>query len=298
MRTLARMAFALLIGCAPDFGVDASRVSAARLLAVQGTPAEAAPGAPVSYTALVAVPEGVTDVPMPIWRFCTAPKPAAENDVVSPMCLDAASLVNAGTGIRIVAAVPSDACARFGPDTPPGDFRPRDPDVTGGYYQPLRVDLPDASPLFHLSRLLCGLAGAPDEVVRLFASEYVPNENPHLEPLRAVIDGAETSLRAVPRGARVELTASWPASDAEHYVAFDPALQALVTRREAMRVAWYTDAGELATESSGRAGDDSETTVANVWSAPSRSGAARLWVVLRDDRGGLDFETYDVSMTP
>lgn len=40
-------------------------------------------------------------------------------------------------GPELTAPLPLDACARFGPDPPPGNARPRYPDATGGFYQPL-----------------------------------------------------------------------------------------------------------------------------------------------------------------
>ena len=61
-----------------------------------------------------------------------------------------------------------------------------------------------------------------------------------------------------------------------------------------MRVAWYVSAGQLDTESTGRAEDDLALSTSNRWLAPSNAGAAKLWIALRDSRGGVDFAAYDL----
>jgi hypothetical protein len=288
---------ATLIACRPNLGAEEALVTSTRILAVVADPPEARPGSLATYRGLVASPGGTEAAAPLVWRWCLAPKPLAENDVVSTACLAGPSLAPAGMGPRITAPTPGDACALFGPDTPPGGFRPRDPDGTGGYYQPLRVDLTGVAPTFMLARIRCNLANAPAEVAGAYANDYVPNANPHLLPLGVTIDGSPAALDAIPKGARVTLEASWPEGDAESYVYFDPASQALVTRREAMRVAWYASAGTFDAESTGRGEGDPSTTSTNAWTAPG-SGTAYLWLVLRDSRGGGDFAEYQVNVRP
>jgi hypothetical protein len=192
----------MLMGCRPNLGPEDSLVTSTRILAVKADPPEAKPGTQVTYKALVASPRGTETHAVIVWRWCVAPKPLAENNVVSSACFAESSLIRAGAGLSITAATPSNACALFGPDTPPGGFRPRDPDPTGGYYQPLRGDLVDAAPVFELARILCDLAVAPADLASEYAKEYVPNANPHLLPLAVTIDGAVASLNAIPPGAR------------------------------------------------------------------------------------------------
>ena len=112
------------------------------------------------------------------------------------------------------------------------------------------------------------------------------------------MNGQSVALDAVPTGARIELQASWSAADAESYAYFDRSAQTIATKRDAMRVAWYANSGSLATESTGRDEDESATTTSNLWLAPSYPGISRLWLVLRDSRGGVDFATYDLTVTP
>ncbi len=286
-----------MVACAPNLGTDDWLVTGPQILAVKADPPEAKPGAQATYTALVATPIGDAVSPDVTWRWCVAPKPLTENGAVSSACLDASSLMAAGAGASVVASSPTNACALFGPDTPPGGFRPRDPDPTGGYYQPLRAAFGGAPIAFDLARLECNLANASADIATAFAKAYVPNANPHLSPLVATVAGRPASLDAIPPGAGVALEASWPPGDAETFAYFDQASQTVTTQREAMRVAWYVTAGVLSTESTGRDADDPATTTDNVWVAPSL-GTATLWLVLRDSRGGVDYATYAVTVAP
>ena len=141
-------AAALTAGCRPEFGARASLVTEPRILAVKAAPAEARPGETVKYDVLVALAD---DNASPKWATCASPRPATENNVVGASCLEDDVHPFGEPGLQTTGAVPADACTLFGPDTPaprPGQppFRPRDPDVTGGYY------LPDAAKLADVMR--------------------------------------------------------------------------------------------------------------------------------------------------
>lgn len=253
-----------------------------RVLAIRSEPAEAKPGTEVRYRALLAGPEGpLTELPR--WAFCTAPKPPTEDNVVSSECIGPDLLVDLGTTDKPSATLPSDGCRLFGPDTPPGEFRPRDPDATGGYYQPVRADvLGDIA--FGLSRITCKLPTAPTQVARDYDLHYVTNENPVLEPF---------VFASAPASSAVTLTASWPADSVEAYLYYDALGQRLVERREAMRVSWYATAGALDVDASAVGEDDSATSVSTTWHTPA-SGEAWLWIVLRDSRGGIAWQQTHV----
>jgi hypothetical protein len=283
------------VACVPALSSTDSLVTVPRILAVRADPAEAKPGTTVTFHALVADPPGVA-TGTPLWRFCIATQPLTEDNVVSNACLDPSSLLSAGDGADINASTPSNGCSFFGPDTPAGGLRPRDPDPTGGYYQPLRVDLGRTDPTFTLVRISCDLANASAGSAEAFAAAYVPNKNPHLLALLAATHGTPVAFDAVPVGSHVDLTASWPADSAETYAYYDATSDAVGTKREAMTVAWYSSAGSVDQEATGRAEDDVMTTSSNGWNAPSSAQAARLWVVLRDSRGGADFASYDVTV--
>jgi hypothetical protein len=83
---------------------------------------------------------------------------------------------------------------------------------------------------------------------------------------------------------------------AERYVRLDPTVGALVDRREAMAVAWYATAGAFDFDRAGRRGDDLATTSDNAWRAPTTPGKVTLWVVLRDDRGGVGWKQYTLDV--
>lgn len=285
-----------LSACRPEFDDDYWRVEVPRVLAVKSEPAEARPGTPLEFTAFLSVVGTANE--LPVWNFCTAPKPATENNAVSAACLEPAALVPAGSGLSIEAATPRAGCSLFGPNSPPGGFRPRDPDLSGGYYQPLRLDLAGSQPAFHLQRISCDLADAASDTAMQFGLSYVANQNPHLEPMVATIAGQPVALTEIPVAARVELSVHWAATDAESYTYYDRAQPALIQRREAMRVSWYSNGGRLDTESTGRAESDLQLSAQNHWTAPERPGTFALWLVLRDSRGGVDFAAYELGVQP
>lgn len=284
--------------CVPSLGPGDSLVTSTRILAVRANPAEAPPGASVTFTSLVASPGGTVMNASIAWSFCSAPKPLTEDNVVSNACLDSSSLVAAGTGPSTTTSTPGNGCSIFGPDVSSAGLRPRDPDATGGYYQPLRADLTGTDSAFELARIHCDLADADAMDAATFAAAYQLNLNPQLLPLTATIDGVPTSLTAIPSGARVTLEASWPDTSAETFAYFNPVAQVVTTQRESMQVAWYSTGGALDSESTGRSSEDPATTTDDGWGAPSTAGTVHLWVVLRDSRGGVDFAEYDLAVGP
>src|SRR5204862_3986795 len=116
--------------------------------------------------------------------YCHTPKPPAEANAVSPACLDTPD--DAGPAPTFTAPLPSDGCMTFGPQPPPVQpgqpmIRPRDPDATGGFYQPVRVTLntdTGSDVAFELERISCMLANAPIDVTRTYNTTYTKNINP------------------------------------------------------------------------------------------------------------------------
>lgn len=288
-----RRAVVLFAVAACDGALDQrlSRIDETRVLAIVADPAEVKPNHAVTYTPLVVGPDGpIADAPA--WSLCTAGKPPSEDNAVAPACLGGGdSVMPLGTGATITATIPMDACATFGPDVPSagsGDaLRPRDPDPTGGYYQPIRADV-DGLTAFALSRITCNLPSAPGDVAHDYLVRYVANAAPTLDPIAIPPLTADTD---------VALVASWPAAAAEDYLWYDPSTQALATRHEGMRVSWFATAGELAVDSSGVAEDDRATTsVTTTWHTPRASGPVYLWFVLRDTRGGIAVRSATVTI--
>jgi hypothetical protein len=273
--------------------------------------------------------------PSPLqWAFCIAPKPLAELGPVSPLCLDFGgdAFTPLGVGNQVAGTMPMDACQLFGHDQgAAASQRPVDPDTTGGYYQPVQVLAPGGSgPMLTIgeTRIACTLASPSQDVRNAFAAQYLPNVNPTIAslgvkgdsaPWSPTSDGNAQPNRVAP-GAHVALEVAWPScpppaagagagtdagtgghpyapcAGAEHYLALDPASQTLVDRREAIAVAWYATSGAFDVDRSGRAGDDPVTATGNGWQAPSAGGSAIMWVVLRDERGGVGWEQYAIDI--
>jgi hypothetical protein len=272
-----------LAGCQDALDQRLALVTEPRVLAVASDPAEAKPGAMVALSALVASPDGPLAEP-PAWAICTAPKPPTEDDAVAPGCL-ADQATPLGTSATVTATIPAEACTLFGPDVPPGGYRPRDPDPTGGYYQPIRAVTPDAGIAFGFPRITCGLANAPGDVAHDYQTMYQPNANPVLHPLALAQAAPSTD---------VTLTAAW--DEPESYLYYDPSSQSLVVRRESMRVSWFATAGTLPVDASAVGEDDPATTISTTWHAPATSGTVWLWVVLRDSRGGIATQAIQIMV--
>ena len=294
----------LVFSCRPDFGERESFVDRAQVLAVRIDPPEAKPGELVTATLLVASPAGPIESPPASWAFCATPKLLTENGSVSAACL-AAGVVAIGEGDGAVSStLPPTGCFDFGPETQSAEVRPRDADVTGGYFLPIRARVravSGAEPItaFGFARLGCNLPNAPADAVVAFRAHYKSNVNPALLPVEARLDGATTplALDQVPRAAHVVFRASWKPEDAETFAVFDVGSQTVVTRRESLRVSWFTTAGSFDRDRTGRTGDEGnepESFTDNTWTAPDDARAAQLWLVLRDARGGVAFTTFAV----
>lgn len=286
----------LATGCVTTVPDATPYVDEPRVLAVAASPAEVEEGETVTLTALYADGTGTLSEGALDWAFCTALHPLAELGPVADACLEPGSddLVALGTGLEVAGAVPDDACSRFGPNPPPSEDgtttgRPVDPDATGGFYQPAVVfdgDVPTLAPV----RVRCGLANVTQETYVAWNSGYISNVAPV-----PTLAGPST----VTPGEEVTLTASWPDCDeacegAETYVVWDEATDTLIERREALSATWFATDGSFGLARNGRSGDDDDTTVTNTWTAGEAS--ATLWVVLRDERGGVGFTSLDVTV--
>ena len=288
--------------CRPDFGERESLVDRTQVLAVRVDPPEGKPGEAVTTTLLVASPAGTLEAPPASWAFCATPKLLTENGAVSAACLASGVVAIGDARGGVTAALPATGCSDFGPETQSAEVRPRDPDITGGFFLPIRARLAgdpgrDALTAFGFARLTCNLAGAPADVATAFRAQYKPNLNPSLSPIEARLEGATApmALDAIPRGAHVLLRASWRPEDAESYALFDIVNQAVVTRRESMRVSWFTTAGSFDRDRSGRTEDEPETFTENTWNAPDEARTSQLWFVLRDARGGIAFSSLTAT---
>lgn len=360
MVKLAKIAGAALLvpcalACTPEFSDRSSAVLGPRVLAVRSEPAEASPGANTSYELLVVNDEGPVPTLRATWSYCTQPKSTNELNDVSPTCFGSGSAVTEfGSGVSPTGRLPVNACAQFGPDVPqptsgPGtdssgnsvnqtQGRPTDADSTGGYYQPVIVDVLTTGisiPTLAETRITCALAGATGEQLEDYKRRTATNANPELSRVTVpTLGDAELSLpdTAAPlivQASKVyTLRAHWPAcptttscddgicspgetaidcpgdcttpkgcGGSEPFAYLDPAINALVDRHEAMRVSWFATRGTVDKDHTGRLESESdETSSDNIWTAPEETGPVFMWVVLRDDRGGVDWQSFKVDV--
>lgn len=322
--------------CKPDLNQTVSLVSGPQILAVRSDPAEAAPKATVHFSALVVDSAGPLSAPVG-WAFCNERAPLAELGPVSPKCYQPSGdwFSPFGVGTLAQGALPAIACRQFGPEVPqplanqpPG--RPVDPDATGGYYQPVRVLVPTSNGEvigIDETRLSCGLAGTPDQVVT-FAHHYVANSNPAIDSLSSGSVSFSTdemgARNQVSVGESLQLRVAWAScpqpsggcgdhfcdldetaascpddcmnlagcTGAETHPTLDLATRTLVNQREGMQVSWFATAGALDNDRTGRDPGDGANFTTNTWHAPRAPAAVHLWVVLRDDRGGVGWAEY------
>jgi hypothetical protein len=302
--------------CVPDLDVKASRVDATRVVAVRATPAEVTPGSSVTWDAVV-----VTPLPTPSfqidWAMCTVPRNPADSITVAGACFAPVDLAAMGalvttlpgaTGARAQGAVPSDACRKIGPEVMmSGDMpvRPPDADITGGYQLPLRLQLQDANggtdTSFDRQRVRCNLAAAPITAAREFAMRYANNVNPVIESISVAgtpPSPADGSARfSVASGARLPLTVNWPAAARETYVLFDPVAREVREKPETLEIAWYTNGGEFERDRTTPDEQDASFSSNELILDRGLTGTITVWIVLRDDRGGVGVATlaFDLS---
>jgi hypothetical protein len=310
LAAIALLGAGLLGGCKPDLGAPPSLVVGPRVLAVRGTPAEAKQNTdPITYDTLVVDVDGAVAMPDLGWALCKEPHPPAESNIVNSACL---TIPDDATGASFMAPIPGDACVNFGPLPSMPGARPADPDVTGGYYQPVRAVWhgPNGDETaFALQRVLCNIGSiAPTDVAGMYATDYKANVNPTLASVVLDPDSVAATLftagqAAAPApatvgvGQFVTLKASWTDETAESFLVYDIPSLSLVTQREALRLSWFATAGTLQHDRSGRTGAETDTFTENVWTAPETPGLVHLWFVLRDSRGGVDFAEAQIDVT-
>ncbi len=287
------------VGCVPSLEGEPWRVDGPRVVAVRATPAEAPPDAVVRLEALV-----VGDPAGPAgFALCLAPRGPEERRVAAEPCLLGVAealrpLPPVGpTGAE--ARLPLDACQRFGPLAPPSEAgaeprRPTDPDGTGGYHQPVVVEL-DGTRSVGRVRLDCGLPAAPARVAARWREAWRPNRAPEILALELDDGRAVDGARLAP-GAVVRLRVRTATDAAEPYLAYAPGSRSLEDRRERLSAQWFADGGRLDAHVHGLDPGRAEDTVG--FEAPETPGSARIWVVLRDERGGTSWVGARLEIAP
>ena len=212
--------------------------------------------------------------------------------------------------------------------------QPVNPDFTGGYYQPVSAFLPQAggpADTLYFMRLACGFAGANEASQGVLTARYHLNTNPEVASLTAngkpLVTNEKGETNPVSSRQKLALEVAWPAcplvdkcgdgvcgadesamtcpkdcmtpkgcGGAERFVNFDLASQTVVDQREGIHVSWYATAGTFDQDRTGRAGTDDATTSDDGWTPPASAGRVQLWIVLRDDRGGIGWAEYALDV--
>jgi len=282
-------AAAAAAGCRPALDDRPWLVTTFQILGVKADPPEVAPGGAVTMEVVALDPAFAADPSATAWTLCRAPKPLGENRVAAAECLAPAAADTVGNPVMLT--IPPDACQVFGPSTPqpaPGapPTRPRDPDPTGGYFQPVTAVLGDVTAVA-LERMACGLPDASLAIARAYQTAYQPNQNPKIASLALRVDDEPVDPAAVPAGARVTVELGWPADTAEAFPVFDRVANSLLDAREVLTTSWYVTGGAL-DRAAQRIDDPSVLSARATWIAPPLPGPAEIVVVLQDSRAGTD----------
>jgi hypothetical protein len=298
--------------CKPAVGRAPSLVVGPEILAIKGDPAEVSPDASVSYRFLMASPSGTVTDAQGAWDVCLQPKPPSESNSVASACVAAPS--GADVGATFTAPVPSDACSLFGPNAPAAKqgqppLRPRDPDITGGYYVPVRLLADNGAGgtlmAFDFERVFCGVGSAPLTAIQDYNTRYKKNTNPTVQGLAVIASdgtGTRTDILAGPAtvasGSAVALVASASAGSAETFPVYDSVAQVLNDQVEILSLSWFASDGKFKYDRNDA--DSTSLEASNTWTAPqvAASEDIPLWVVMRDSRGGVDFVSTTLTVVP
>ena len=83
----------------------------------------------------------------------------------------------------------------------------------------------------------------------------------------------------------------------EPYLSYDAVTQSLANRRESIRISWYATDGNFEHDITGRAESDADQpNSSNTWTSPGQASLVRFWLVIRDDRRGVNWTTFDLQI--
>ena len=272
------------VACVDDIQDQSFLVTNERILAIRGIPAEVRPGENAQYEAFVA-PQNESPINV-IFSYCTEARRAEERQGISEPCLGGDSLQT----IQADTTMLSNACALFGPNTPPNEnpleppLRPSDPDPSGGYFVPIRA-ASDSTLSFGQHRIRCDLAGATRALFEEFNERYISNNHP-------VIEGI-TAPELIEPFSSYELTLELNEASFEDYVIYNPEESLIFETKETIRVSWYVNKGELLAPQNMVSSNTNRVTTE--WRALTDATNVKGWAVIQDDRGGLDFIAFDIG---
>jgi hypothetical protein len=271
---VALCALTALWGCDSPFP-DETLVERLRLLAVQAEPPEVGLDGRVDFRALVADPGGQGRPLEATWAVCLMRLDYAASDIACPGP-DAYPLpadgLTASLSVPALVAWALEQGLPFDPGAPPGGELPE----TVGLFVGLEV-VAGQDRVRGLKRFALRLAG-----------QAAPNRNPRLAGLE--LDGEPFE----------EGPAGWPrfAAGSEHHLrplvrdgsleSYTPAGQT-EPRLETLLFSWFSTAGEFRDQRTVLDPVLFQDLAANRLTAPDLPGPAELWLVVRDDRWGVDW---------
>jgi hypothetical protein len=166
----------------------------------------------------------------------------------------------------------------------------RDPSVFAEQRTQLPVDIPT---------LCLGASQAQVDTVTAFLRTRPANQNPTLDEVHVTqLSSASTSTRTVSGleiapSQQIELVAR--GSEAEPYKLIDGNCQ-LLSFNERLAFSWFTNRGDLGRRVTSEDRPTTVYTAPNAADLPSGRTRVRLYVVIRDGRGGSDHRTFDLTV--
>lgn len=295
----AAFAALLLTGCPGDFEKQ-SEIVKLRVLAVQAEPAEVifdlsrGSSPSTTFTALAVEPSGA---PVAVeYALCTVQDPVPPPDIDCPgrqgIDLPSSDPVSATLDLSDprIAALALQLAQDAGVSDAGGLLAEGIPVLVGFRATAPAHTLPDGGPP--------GADGSDTQVFRGLTTVTVrspgapPNRNPSLEALRmgnAGIDIAVDGSTTAPAGTVQRLTPD-PSPRAK-----EPADGGV----EALGYSFFATAGSISalrSTDTTATGQPADTSVD--WTTPAQAQQARLWVVVRDGRGGVGWIARSVEVTP
>ncbi len=313
-----RLACALLltaavVGCGGDFD-PYNRLTSLRILGIQAEPAWLAQGVSTTLRAAVFTPH--TDAVSYEWSWCPfrASTEAGFNCAVSEAELNAALAQGGASNLQVSYALGNAASATFSAPLPTELLAA----ICAGAIQGTGLFVPNCVDGFPISIGLTVRAGgdtvvAMKEVIVQLDVLRPVNENPRITELRVGPAGArveESTLLAddatsasVTLSEEVELYATVPETAAERYLPRPDASTPEPTERlETLTLSWFIEVGDTKSMRTSFVWGESkfDDLEHNTWSLPEPEStpetSARLWLVLRDNRGGTSWLTRAVTL--
>lgn len=305
MRALIFIAFACA-ACADDFTAY-NEVIGHRVLGIRATPPSLRPGESSTLDALV-----TSDATSYRWSWCPVPFGTAAECPVDEATLRAAIAASGSNVDPPPYDLGTAATARF--------EHVIDPAALAGFCAaiaerelPEGVTPPRCNGEFDIS--VRATVAADTEIVAerklglIYDDAIAPNSNPKISggrlavrgapPFELVTDAATSVVRDVEYALEVDVVET----DAESYNAVDD-MGTPIVKREQLTITWFFEGGEMHKERTSLVDGITDLTTlrTNSWRTPTVEeldhDTTRLYFVIRDSRGGLDWLTADLELRP